>query len=357
MRSFGWLTTVLVGLLALASRGVQAADPEMKPRTINEVDGKSLVQWTKELTNPDASIREEAIRAVVFFSGPHSHELITALIERCQDRGDVSVKVRAIMALTILEVRKEDIPRIVKAMGERLQVDTQVIVRFQAAVALVRFGEDSKDAMTALIKGATDQQSFEIRRMCIRALEACGYMNVVGSVGPDPRVTNVLLNALHDPASQVRQEAVIALGSMGRSSDPMLYSKTIDLLPRVSVSDRDKIVRIWALVSWMALDKPSELGIKRIVDLLKDPEQRVRLAAVRALGIMGTRGKTVVSTLIEMLNDKDPAIVVAACSSLAGLADGAAPALKALTAMSERKDIDKGMKALVDATIKQIKSK
>jgi HEAT repeat protein len=312
----------------------------------------------KDLSHEDASVKEEAIRAIVLFPGPHAGDLITALLARCEDRRDTSVRVRAIMALTVLDVKKEEIPRIVKAMGTRLSLseETQVVVRFYASVCLVRFGEASKDVVTALIKGAEDPGSFEIRRMCIRALEMCGYL---ANGQPDPRVTNALLNRCPhsiEPTAAVRLEAVIALGSMGPSPDPMLRNRAVKLVFDMT-GDRDKSVSIWAIVSWMALDKPNEMGIAKIKSYLNAPEQRIRLHAVRALGVIGVRVKSVVPTLIELLHDKDPIIVVSACNTLAGLGEGGMSALKALTDLADQKDIDKTVKAIAEAAIKQIKGK
>ena len=244
MRASGWLTAVLVGLLAFAPRSAEAVDPP-KTTSTSEVEGKNLGHWVKDMSSGDASHREEAIRAVVLFPGPHSGDVVTGLITRCQDT-DTSVRVRAAMALTILQVRGDEIPRIVKTMGERLTTDAQAIVRFHAAVCLLRFGEDSKDALTALMKGAEDPASFEIRRLCLRVLENCGYMNVPKgqTPPPDPRVTSVALKCLSDPTSQVRLEAVITLGSMGLSGDASLRDRTKRALSQDMLLDPDKTVVI-----------------------------------------------------------------------------------------------------------------
>ena len=357
MRVSGWLTAILVGLLAFNPLLGIAADPP-----ITEVEGKNLGQWVKDLGSGDASHREEAIRAVVLFPGPHSGDVITSLLARCQDR-DSSVRVRATMALTILEVRKEEILRIVKAMGERLTTDGQVIVRFHAAVCLLRFGEDSKDALSALLKGAEDPSSFEIRRLCLRVLESCGHLNVPTPQGqyppPDPRVTTVILRSLADPTSQVRLEAVIALGSMGLSNDPSLQDRTRRALASDMMRDPDRTVVIWSLVSTMALDKPTEDGVKKIKAFLHSTDQRVRIQAIKALGVIGNRVKTVVPSLVELLDDKDPIIVVQACTALAALGakGGALVAVPALTNLAARPGLDKAVKVFVDATIVQLKGK
>jgi HEAT repeat protein len=342
---------------------------------ISEVDGKKFVEWLALLKEGDPSIREEAMRALVYFPGPHGGELITQLLDRCQDP-DASLRVRAIMALTVLEVRKDEISRIVKAMGVRVTQgpgpfgvsEPQVVVRFQAALALVRFGEDARDAITGLLKGMDDTGSFEVRRMCIRALEQCGYTGAGPAPGmhppPDPRVTAALHNscrAAHEPASLVHLEAVIALGSMGKSADPMLQKKTEDVLVAM-IGHRDRSVAIWAMVSLVALDYKdprltTEAIVAKLAEFLQAKDQRTRLQAVRALGLVHFRSAKVLPRLMPLLEDKDPAIVAATITTIASFGKDAMPAIEKLTAISKKKDSDteKTLAAIAEAAIKHIK--
>jgi HEAT repeat protein len=285
------------------------------------------------------------------FPGPHGGQLVTSLIGRCADQ-DASVRVRAIQALTILDVKKEEIPGIVKAMDNRMRLsqESQVVVRFQAAVCLMRFGEDSRDALTGLLSGAEDPQSFEVRRMSLRALQNCGHLP---NGTADPRVTRVLLKCLSDPTAGVRLEAVIALGSVGRCPDPMLQLRVDQMIPQM-INDRDKVVGIWALVTWMSIDKPDEPRVARLKGNLSSTDQRIRINTIRALGIIGARVRSVLPALIELLHDKDPVIVTLACTTLAGLGKDAMPAVKALTDLSERKDVEKVIAAIAAASVKQI---
>ena len=80
----------------------------------------------------------------------------------------------------------------------------------------------------------------------------------------------------------------------------------------------------------MALDKDklNEVGVAPLKRFAHSPEQRVRIQAIKALGVIGPRVKSVIPALIELLDDKDPIIVIQACTTLAtfGAKDGA-PAL------------------------------
>lgn len=375
MRSSRWPAVVFVASLAYAP--LWAADPppmSTMPKTapaITEVDGKKFNEWLKDMTHEDPSVREQAIRAIVYFPGPHGGELITALLNRCQDT-DTSVRVRAVMALTVLDLREDEVPRIVKAMNSRLtrlgtfpSAEPQVIVRFHAAVCLLRFGDKAHDAVNTLIEGTKDSGSFETRRMCVRALESCGYltgpMAPGGHPAPDPKVTKALHACLQgEPTASVHLEAVIALGSMGKSPDPILQELTEKLLVKM-LGHHDKSVVIWSLVSLVALDwkgEPTDRIVAKLIPFLKAPEQRYRLQAVQALGIVHVKSKIVVDLLIGLLEDKDPAIVNATMITLAGLGKDAMKAVEPLKTISMRKgtDTEKALAATAEAAIKYIQA-
>jgi HEAT repeat protein len=359
MRSSISFPAVFGLMLVVAPVRAPAADQMPKPTPITMVEGKDINEWRHDLSSPDPSVREQAIRAIALLTGPHSSEVINLLLDRCQDTKDVSVQVRAIQAITILEVRKDDQPRLIRVMSDRLMVDQETIVRFHAALCLQRFGPEGRDAVPALIKGATDRRSFETRRMCIRALESCGFLAVPAAPGahppPDPRVTKVLLDCLRDPTGAIKMEAVIALGGMGRSPDPAIQAQVESSLTSLAGS-KDHNVSIWSLVSLMAIQQegPKESWVKRLIDYTKGSEpQRVRLQAISALTIVGVRVKTVVPRLIELLDDKDTAVVAGACTALGTLQKGAEPALPALKKLADS-TTDKAMKTLVEETIKYI---
>src|SRR5262245_10969041 len=98
---------LLAGLAWLAAASPVSADP--KPTAPpSEVEGKTLNEWKAELKHPDPGNREYAIRAITLF-GPASPEVVTLLLDRCLDR-DMSPRVRAVQALGILELNKDDAP-------------------------------------------------------------------------------------------------------------------------------------------------------------------------------------------------------------------------------------------------------
>jgi hypothetical protein len=358
MRSSACLTAVLIALLG--GNSLSAQPPEAKPKppavVVDQIESRNITSWLQDLTDKDAGVREQAIRAIVYFTAPPTSEVIQGLVSRCKD-DDYSVRVRAIMALTVLKVNKNEIPRVVSVMGERLTSDSQVLVRFHAVVCLVNYGADARDAVPALMKGAVDPGSFEIRRMSLRALQACGYLNVTVPQGqhppPDPKVTQQLLASLRDKTNAVKLEAVLALGGMGRSPDPNLQKQVEDGLMAM-MNSHDKSVAIWSIVSAMALDKPNDNYVARLIKYTKSTEShKTRIQAINALSTVGVRSKGTLPALIDLLEDRDPGVVVSACIGIAGLGEAGLPALKALQKVAAS-TTDKDLKIFVEDAIKYL---
>src|SRR5262249_40043314 len=147
---------------ALGPSRVAAAQPATMdkvptPPSINEVDGRGLDAWLRDLREKDAGTRLEAVNAVMLFTGPHGSKVVDALLERAAEP-DSSVRIRACIALTVMEFEKGEIPKIVKAMGQRLDFPTkshdgpepQSIVRFHAATCLYRYGDKAQPAIPYL---------------------------------------------------------------------------------------------------------------------------------------------------------------------------------------------------------------
>jgi len=352
---FLWLPVRLCG---------QAKPEQPKPKEISqntELGGKNLAAWMSDLKSSDPSVREEAIRVVVYYPGPHKGDLITLLLDRCEDR-DVSLRIRAVQAFTVLDSDKEEHKRIVRAMGSRLRNDDQEDVRFQAAFCLLRFGEEARGALDSLIYMSWNALSFETRRTCIQCLELCGR-NAGKPPAPEPKVTLALLKSLGekvgegDRASQARREAAVALGSLGRSTDTTLHQRVMNALT-AKLSDPDKTVVIWSLVSLMALDnpnKPSDNYVTLLKGHLKSKDIRERVQTIRALGLIGDNNPMILPTLIELLDDKNPVIVGNSILALAGIGPPAMKAVPKLEEIAAVKDQDPAVKAAAEMAVKIIK--
>jgi HEAT repeat protein len=213
------------------------------PQIPTEVGGKKLSEWISDIDHGDPSSREEAIRAVTFF-GDDASKAVPALLNRLEDR-DVSPRVKAVIALGLIKWGKDDTSHVYEALGKRLTNDTQATVRVQAAMILLSKGKEAKAALHALTLGTDDNLSWEVRKVCVEALVDAG---ADGKDGPDPKATRALIAVLSkpDPSAEVRLQAAVALGEMGRPADSDVRDAAVLALKKASLSDKDKTVVIWS---------------------------------------------------------------------------------------------------------------
>jgi HEAT repeat protein len=354
MRQSLWTFSALLPLALAGSLSAQTQPPGQLttgPSWPTEIAGKSLKDWMQDLKHTDPSVREKAIRMIPQF-GPPARDAIPLLLDRCHDRDGVP-RVRAVMALSVIEVKKEDVPKIVDELGRILAGDNQSIIRYHAAMGLVRFSSEAGRVLKELITGTHDQWAYDIRRASVVALRQAGMEK---DKGPNPRATNALLEALKDSVADVRMEAVIGLGSMGKPSDPALLATVMRALNHTVDFERDKSVVIWGHVAIMALEEVTDKHLKPIIKLLKNPDLEVRCVAARAIGTMGTKAKSAIPDLIEMLHDKEPLAVVAACMALVQMGDPGERAISALNDLMQRNKDNEDMRLFIQAALDQIKS-
>jgi HEAT repeat protein len=337
-----WATAVLLAAVVVAF-GLRADDkPPAKlepketpaPTNVAEIEGKNLQDWIKDLRHEDPSVREKAIRAIILF-GPQATIAVPDLVDRCLDP-DASPRVRAVIALTVIDIQDKDRSRVIEALNRRLiEDDPQGIIRYHASLALTRFGDEAKAAIPGLVKAVSERSSFDTRRIAIVALRkiARDHKN-----GPDPRATNALLERLVagvEPAMEVKIEAMVGLGVMGRPADKALLKKVETTLEAYKNS-QNKLLSIWAWYGLMAHAEVDEKGLDAISNNAKSREAGIRVHTATALGTIGSKARTHVEVVTKMLDDKDGGVFVAACGALVNI--GGEKAKKALTDIAEAKD-------------------
>jgi HEAT repeat protein len=306
---------------------------QTSPSVPTEVGGRTISQWMADLKHPDPSRRAEAILSILGF-GEAAAEAVPVLLDRCQDR-DASPRVKAVLALKLMHVRERDIPRIVDALARRLSEDGQSIVRYEAALGLVRYADEARAATPALIRGMEDPGCWEIRHTCIVALRRAAFDP---KAGPDPRATQALIRSLHDPVSKVRMEATLTLGAMGRPADPHLQAAVVGALQN-QLGYKDKALSLWTHVSLMALDdKVTDKSLEAILKLLQSPERDIRVQALVALGAISSKARSCIPAVVEALQDKETEVILAACAALPRMGDRSARVLDPLIKVSRRKE-------------------
>ncbi len=346
------LLGVLIGAI-LPARLTPQTRPDTPPVSkIGKIGGKNLQEWIKEITNQDPSVAENAICTVVGF-GPEAKDAVPALITQV-DHGDSSVRVNAIQALRVIqEIDDKDLSKAVEELAKRVAVDPQAIVRFEAVMTLASFGPEAKAALPRLTAAVNDGMSWKVRKAAVFALGRVAYD---AKNGPDKTVVTALVKGTSDTCAEVRLEAVISMGTLGRPGQADMPLADRALHQRVQ-SDRDERVALWARMTLMAYkDDTSDPSLKAVAGYLKSPRLVVRTNAARALGTIGDKAKSRIPELLDVATkDPEPIAAAAACLALGAMGPVADKAVPALTQVSTGKDTDEGVKAAAKQAIDMIR--
>jgi HEAT repeat protein len=315
--------------------------PEIK-KSAQTIDGKTMYEWMKDLgpNVKDPGVKLRAIYALRSY-GVAAREAVRDIIKALRDP-DASVRVNAAIALGFIGFDAKDLKEGIDALTRlaNKNIESQGIVRYQAAKALGRLGPDSAPAIPVLVTAMTDSTASEIRGAAAYALGSAGWDR---DKGPDPHAIRALVGSesyrsgLHDVSQEVRMEALfslIVLGPPVQGTDKAAEKRALEAL----LHDKSKVVEIWARVAIMRLDKVSSQYLIPIAKHLKDPDMRVRINAARAFVIMGKDASSSVKDLVYALDDKEAAVVVWSCMALGEMRDAGHEALPKLEGLSDHQD-------------------
>ncbi len=311
-----------------------------------EIGGKTLPQWKAQLAHKDASRREEAVITITMF-GPAASGCVPLLVGRTSD-SDTSPKVRAIIALRMIEVREKDVPLVVQALVKRINpppegAELQGIVRYEALRTLGRFAGDAHVAIPALARATRDTNSYAIRQLAVKVLARAG----VHKGSPDVRAINALLVSMKtDTTFHVRLEAIQGLGILGPPADANVAARVrADLWQQYTASSNTSL-RLWSLPTLVASDsealdkKSTDSALKKLGGYLHHAkDKQARINAASALGALGKRAKPQVPALIALTaNSTDPVMIQAACAALSGIGDNSDRVVDAMIDVLGHKD-------------------
>lgn len=349
MRLEIWHNSLLVAMVLVAASWAQESGD--KKDNAPKIPIKSLKSWIIDLSSKDASVRDFALTAIPNY-GSSTSEAIPAVIDRCLDP-DAGVRVKAVMALSVLEILDKDIPRTVDALARRAQEDPQAQVRYLAINALQRFDPvDARKTITALVEASKYQNSFEVRRVALIALVKFGMDK---TTGPDVKAVSAALVALKDPAIPVRYAAITAIALLGKPNNPLVSMGVEKALTELA-NGSDKIFAIWAKVGLANQDVLSAATqVKFLSQMLKQSDLQVKLEAMRAISVIGPLAKSTVPDLIDLLEDKDNWVVFNTCLTLGSLNVEAREAKDALTKLIAKKDLYEPVKQAATNALETIK--
>jgi HEAT repeat protein len=302
----------------VAPSGGKSGDLPDKKEPPATVMGKTVRDWIVELYNKDPSIKRDAIQALPFF-GQYSAEAVPMLVYIIESDPDVTLQINAAIVLMHVEVKNKDAPAAVKALVKQLMLSNQLTLRYHCIVTLGRFEELAESAIPYLQRAAADTSSWELRQAACHALFRIG--GKMSKKAADPRVVASLIVALGDPASKVREEAVMGLALIGRIENQDLRSKYLKAL-RLCVTDRDKAVVVWSYFGLMLNEGSSADYLREIARYIQTGDVPTKMHALRALGLLKREAKTKLPDIIAALKDQDPYVIATAMTVLAQMSDG-----------------------------------
>jgi HEAT repeat protein len=189
----------------------------------------------------------------------------------------------AIVALSILGPKQlEVVPSLATAVSD---ADEQV--RVAAIQTLGGMGQDSRGAVDALGRAATDDKAPTVRSAACQAL---------GKLGPIAQAAAPkLLEALSDPDPRTRAGAAVALPEVKIDSAVALtpLTKTLD--------DSDRLVRVAAASALGRLDSAGKSALKLGKCVQSDSDAEVRRACAQALLQLGANVRPAYPALLEAI--------------------------------------------------------
>ncbi len=345
------LLCLILGFITASEAQSTAQSDTSKKSDGPKIPIKSLKSWIVDLKSPDASVRDYALVAIPNY-GSSTSEAVPAVIGSCLDP-DAGCRVKAILALSVLEILDKDVQRTVDALARRAQEDPQAQVRFLAISALQRFDPiDGKKTISALVEASKYANSYEVRKSAILALVKFGMDK---NLGPDVKAVSAALNALKDPAVPVRYAAITSIALLGKPNNQIVSAAVDKALMDLSTGN-DKIFAIWAKVGLANQDVLTvSYQMEFISRMLKQGDNGVKLEALYAVSVMGVQAKVLVGELIDVLEDKEPLIVFNACISLASIGVDARKAVEPLTKLAAAKETIEPVKNAANVALNAIK--
>ena len=307
-----WLRHSLLTLLlgALIAPATRAADDDPA------YNGRKLTEWDTMLRGEqNPRLRRVALVSMGQIASDNSlnskvvKQVMVAVGRALKSDNTPSVRKQAAevigaMAVKLLEDKAADTTSVIIDLGENLRVEKESDIRREVAVALGRFGKESKSAVASLTAVLTDKEP------ATRAAAA----DTLGRIGSGASgAVDALIPMLKDAEAPVRAAAIFALGRIEPDEPAKVSAALLPLVKGEPVVELRRAV----LASLGLLADRTPATVQGTAAGLQDADVDVRRQAALALGKFVGGGKLVEKELKKAFEeDKDKQVRGAALRAL-----------------------------------------
>jgi HEAT repeat protein len=318
---------------------------ELAAHAVRQIGTEAVPFLEKALVMPDSRVRKTAA-AILGEIGSAAESAIPALTQALRD-SDLAVRIQAAQALWDVEHDADKIiphlvdglkdnqvalrrfsakllveigrlpERVVPALRAALK-DSDPMVRFDVAVCLCDIPGHRKEALTVLVPALTN------RGLRSQALDA------LSKAGPEAKEA---IPAILDELYEDKTDSALA-GRIGLALEQIAGSEGVEALLR-ALAGAPKRLRPLLV---QALGQAGPVAVPTLVQRLDDEDPAVRLIALRSLGQAGRSTTETVPALVKALQSPEAQLrreALRAIGQIARESPGAAPASAAIPALTE----------------------
>jgi HEAT repeat protein len=338
----------LLLLLIATGPGFAQAPPAMPqptpptpatPQYPSIVGGKDLSAWLKDLKDsPDNYIRELAAKTIISFGPAARGPALKPLCSRLAVEQDPGVRMNIIIMLGLLGADKpEDAKTICEALnGILLKSGVGSPVRLYATRALAPYGAAAAFTIPTLVNLYEDP-AWETRQAIAYTLARIGR-GTDPKKGPSISALNLMSKKLvTEETAVVRLEIAQSLLLLGvppyKAEVQGDYERTIkpyiDAVEKQMAKETDPATKVWLMMTHMTYDARAfnDTTIGKIADQINQPDLGGRLAALRALALLGPQAKAAIPSMLNALKWTEPELLTEAIVAVASLKHEGKPAI------------------------------
>jgi HEAT repeat protein len=238
----------------------------------------------KTLQEENEKVAALAARTLTYL-GPDADVAIPALIQALRHQSAMVAEEAAAALATFRHQPEKVIPALIQALG-----DERRKVAARAATSLGQFGPLAREAVPALLRAA------KVKDHLLRE----NAFGTLGQIGPAAgTAVPFLVDALQDKEYAVQRRSIAsALSYLGPAADPAIPVLIAGLKKKAYGKDREAFAAALGRMGFRARE-----AVPALIDMLKSQEDGVGAgsaeAAARALGDIGPVSKDVLPALIE----------------------------------------------------------